>query len=214
MIGRAEARDQMAWKVEHWLADIFPGEENIYSEYRDLPSRELAIVTVAVLDAALAEILTLRLRKNDKEIESFLGLDGDGRAPVASFGARIQLALLLDILTTRDAEILRTIKTIRNEFAHRVNVGFLSPSVLKHTTRLHALWMEMSEHLFQSGVWSSPPKNLCIIVQRLPHDPEAGEGLLLAIFTVYQTYFHRIHSNVKRVGRAVKAANEAGYTAR
>ena len=84
----------MAWKVERWLADIFPGEGAIYSEYRALHPRELAIVAAAVLDSALAEILTLRLTANQAEAESFLGLDGDGRAPVASFGARIQLALL------------------------------------------------------------------------------------------------------------------------
>ena len=25
----------MAWKIERWLADVFPGENNIYSEYRN-----------------------------------------------------------------------------------------------------------------------------------------------------------------------------------
>ena len=83
----------MAWKVERWLADVFPGEENLYAAYKDLPPRELAIVAAAVLDSALAEILALRLKSVDKEVESFLGLNGDGRAHVASFGARIQLAL-------------------------------------------------------------------------------------------------------------------------
>ena len=197
----------MAWKVERWLADIFPGEENIYSEYRDLPPRELAIVTAAVLDSALAEILARRLKDNGKEIESFLGLDGDGRAPVATFGARIQLGLLLGVLTLRDVEILRTIKKIRNEFAHRVNVGFLSPSVLKETIRLISLWIELSEHLAETNNWSGHSKHLKVIEERLPHDAESGEGLLLGIFCVYQAYFHRIHSNVIRVGRAVRKSN-------
>ena len=31
----------MAWKVERWLADVFPGEENLYAAYKDLPPREL-----------------------------------------------------------------------------------------------------------------------------------------------------------------------------
>ena len=141
----------MVWKVERWLADVFPGEENIYSEYRELQLRELAIVAAAVLDCALAEVLTLRLKESDKETESFLGLDGDGRAPVASFGARIQLALLVGILTDRDASVLRTIKGIRNEFAHRVNVGFLAPTVLSKTTKLLVLWTEMSEQFPSLG---------------------------------------------------------------
>ena len=81
----------MAWKIERWLAEVFPGEERIYSEYRTLPPRELAIVSAAVLDVALAELLALRLSGEDREIEAFLGLNGDGRAPVATFGGRIQL---------------------------------------------------------------------------------------------------------------------------
>ena len=198
----------MAWKVERWLAEIFPGEENIYSAYRDLPPRELAVVTVSVLDSALAEILTLRLKHNDKEIESFLGLDGNGRAPVASFGARIQLGLLLGVLTPRDAAILRTIKSIRNIFAHRVNVDFTSSPLLRETTKLASLWIELSEHLAKVNNWSASPDTLVDLKQRLPNDPEAGEGLLLGIFAVYQAYFHRIRLTVKRVGRAVEAKNK------
>ena len=193
----------MAWKVERWLADVFPGEADIYAAYKDLPPRELAIVAVAVLDSALAEILALRLKSIDKEVESFLGLNGDGRAPVASFGARIQLAFLLGILTPRDAEILRTMKGIRNEFAHRANVQFLSPFILQNTTKLLSLWTDLSEHLSNSGSIRGSPERLEALRQMLPQEAEAGQGLLLAILSVYQAYFHRIHSRVKRVGRAI-----------
>jgi len=90
----------MAWKIERWLAEVFPGETKIYQEYRGLSPRELAIVSAAILDSALVEIIALRLGGGpEKEVEAFLGADGDGRAPVGSFGARIQLALLLGIIT-------------------------------------------------------------------------------------------------------------------
>ena len=193
----------MAWKVERWLADVFPGEANLYAAYKDLPSRELAIVAAAVLDSALAEILALRLKSVDKEVESFLGLNGDGRAPVASFGARIQLGLLLRVLTPRDAELLRTVKGIRNEFAHRVNAEFLSPFILQKTTHLLSLWTELSEHLSKSGSAQGSPETLEALKRMLPQEAEAGQGLLLAVLSVYQAYFHRIHSRVKRVDRAV-----------
>ena len=75
----------MAWKIERWLADTFPGEQNIYSEYMSLPPRELAIVSAAVLDVALAELLSLRLKGQSNEIEEFLGLNADDRAPAGSF---------------------------------------------------------------------------------------------------------------------------------
>ena len=39
----------MARKIDRWLADVFPGETEVYSEYRSLPPRELAIVSAAVL---------------------------------------------------------------------------------------------------------------------------------------------------------------------
>ena len=193
----------MTWKVERWLADVFPGEEDIYAEYRVLPPRELAIVAATVLDSALAETLTLRLSDNDKELESFLGLNGDGRAPAASFGARIQLGLLLDVLSSRDAAILRTIKGIRNDFAHRANICFLSPAILKKTTKLLALWSELSEDLSGVRVVSVSPGTLDILQRHLPQVPEAGQGLLLAVFCVYQAYFHRLHLRVKRVGCAI-----------
>ena len=193
----------MAWKVERWLADVFPGEAHIYGAYKDLPPRELGIVAAAVLDAALVEILALRLKSIDKELESFLGLNGDGRAPVSSFGARIQLALLLGILTPRDAEIFRTIKGIRNDFAHRVNVNFLSPLILQKTTHLLSLWTELSEQLAKSGSVHGSPEALIDLKKMLPQEAEAGQGLLLAILSVYQAYFHLMHSRVKRVDSAV-----------
>ena len=200
----------MAWKVERWLSEVFPGEENIYSEYRNLRPRELAIVTAAVLDSALVELLTLRLMKEGTEIESFLGLNGDGRAPVASFGARIQLGLLLGILTSRDAAILRTIKRIRNEFAHRTNVEFLSPTILKETTKLLSLWAGIYDDLARNGVMSGLPESLDEINQHLPQVSEAGEGLLLGVFTVYHAYFHRMYSRVKKIENAIEKKEGAG----
>lgn len=198
----------MAWKIERWLTDVFPGQNNIYSEYRRLPPRELAMVSAAVLDAALAELLALRMREDNKEIESFLGLNGDGRAPAGSFGARIQLGLLLGLLTPNDAAILRTIKDIRNQFAHRVKINFLSPSVIKANTKLHSLWVARNDALIEAGVISGTTSQLNDLGRQIPIISEAGEGLLLSIFTVYHAYFHRMHSRVKRIGTALKNDRE------
>lgn len=194
----------MAWKIERWLTDIFPGENNIYSEYRSLSPRELATVSVAVLDAALAELLVLRLRDESKEAESFLGLNGDGRAPVSSFGARIQLGLLLGLLTPNDAAILRTIKDIRNQFAHRVKINFLSPSIVKANIKLHSLWVARNDALIENGIISGTTSQLTELGRHIPHVAEAGEGLLLSVFTIYHAYLHRMHSRVERIGEALK----------
>ena len=193
----------MAWKIERWLSEVFPGEEEIYSEYRALPQRELAIVCAAVLDAALAELLWLRLRECRKESEDFLGLNGDGRAPAGSFGARIQLGLLIGLLTPDDAATLRAMKELLNLFAHRVKITFLSPPALKVTTKLHGLWLKRSVALIKSGVFSVSTSHLASIAKHLPTIEEAGEGLLLSVFVTYQAYFHRMHRHVVRVGDAL-----------
>ena len=193
----------MAWKIERWLTDVFPGEDAIYSEYRNLPPRELAIVSVAVLDAALAELLSLRLMDHGKEAEDFLGLNGDGRAPVGSFGSRIQLALLVGLITSEDVAILRAMKELRNLFAHRVRIGFLSAPVLKVTKKLYALWLKRTNGLIAAGVVTGTPTQIKQLAHYLPIHSEAGEGLLLSIFTVYHAYFHRLHAHVSHLTHVV-----------
>ncbi len=189
----------MVWKIERWLSDVFPGETRIYEEYRHLPRRELAVVAAAVLDVALAELLSLRLIDNTNEYEEFLGLDGDGRAPCASFGARIQLALLLGVITDTDASLLRTVKNIRNKLAHRVKADYNTTDVLPLIQSLHDKFLAQSNRLIEQGLLPGPTHDLTLIRPYLETIPEAGAGLLLAVLTVYQAYFHRLSSLVTRM---------------
>ena len=191
----------MAWKLEKWLSEVFPGEDNIYSEYRHLRGRELAIVSVAVLDVALAELITLRLADVPNEAESFLGLNEDGRAPAASFGARIQLAWLLGLLMPEDVAVLRAMKGVRNVFAHRVKVTYLSPRVQKP---LLQLW-EASVAINTRISHGNPAINAALQELRgeLDKVEDAGEGMMFATFCVYQAYFHRLHGRIQRLGNAL-----------
>ena len=193
----------MASKIERLFTEVFPGEGAIYAEYGDLPPRELAIVAAAVLDAALAELLALRLVDCEREAEDFLGLNGDGRAPAGSFGSRIQLALLIGLIAPEDAAILRAVKELRNLFAHRVKIGFLSPPALKVTTKLHALWVKRNGGLIEAGAISGTSAQLKRLARQLPNHADAGEGLLFSIFCVYQAYFHRLHGRITRVPNIV-----------
>ncbi len=137
----------MAWKIERWLADVFPGMENIFAKYHELDRRELVIVASSSLDLALAELISKRLMDYPKELEECLGADEDGRAPLGSFGARIQMAHLLGILTAEDVAILRIIKAIRNKFAHRVNIDFTSEQVKPLVRALYDKQRERTRHL-------------------------------------------------------------------
>lgn len=198
----------MAWKIERWLRDVFPGRDRIYAAYRHLSGRELILVTAAVLDAALADLLERRFRDLPAEAESFLGANGDGRAPVASFGARIQLALLLGIILDRDAAVLRQIKTIRNIFAHRVRIDVCSPESTAAFRGLLERWLDLVSVL-PGGDRALSAENLRPISKNLGVTPDAAEGLLLAVLSVYQAYFHRLSEHVCRVDLVASGAASA-----
>ncbi len=199
----------MAWKNEKWLRDIFPGPDRIYEEYRLLPDRELSIVAAAVLDAAIAELLFLRLRGPEIERHAFLGLDGDGRAPCGSFGARIQMAVLLDLITKDDATILRAIKNLRNKFAHEVNATFLSVSVIPTVIALYDTFASMSRRLVEGDFMNGSFDGRKELRDAIPNQPEAGAGLLLAVFTVYHAYFHRISERVTQIPSLLATKQDA-----
>jgi hypothetical protein len=189
----------MTWKTEKWIAELFPGEERVYEEYRLLPTRELIIVAAAVLDAALAELLAKRFRSFPAEAESFLGVNRDGRAPAASFGSRIQLAVLLGIITPEDAAVLRALRNLRNTFAHRANADLLVEPALGQTRALLSAWRSLAERLIEAGVLHGSVKSVSEIEEHLGVLSEAGEGLVLACFSTFQAYFFLLDPLVERV---------------
>lgn len=189
----------MTWKLEHWLRDVFPGKERIYGEYRTLPGRELIVVSVAVLDLALATLLELRLLDFEDESHSFLGADGDGRAPSASFGARIQLALLVGIITKADASVLRALKKLRNSVSHRVRFDLRTEPYLGQLRNLARVWRSQAEALSKSNHLFGTTDQIAEVERQLESVQEAGEGLVLAVFTVYHAYFHLLATRVRRI---------------
>lgn len=194
----------MARRTEPWLPNRLPVVGAIYAEYGSLPLRELSIVIAAVLDAALAELLTLRLIDNAGQVKDFLGLDGDGRAPAASFGSRIQLALLVGLIGPEDAAILREMKELRNHFAHRSQVAFDSPDIQKTTAKLHGLWIKWRSKVDTSRVSDASPVELNRLARDLSSLEYATAGLLLWVFVAYHVRFQNIHPNVQRIRDALE----------
>jgi len=186
------------------MKEVFPGKENIYSNYRDLNAREFSVVSCAVIDAAIAELIDLRLKSaKAAEIESYLGVNGDGRAPCASLGAKLQLGYLLGILTEYDLKILRGFKNIRNKFAHSVNVDFTSNEIVKIVTNIHALWVERAKEIEDKTKEPFNIKGLKEVVEHFEKEAEACHGFLLGVFTTYQAYFHRLHERIKELNSAI-----------
>jgi hypothetical protein len=133
----------MAWKIERWsehvAAELPKSILKFDSYFSGLTDRELVLAACSLIDAALVELLSQRLRGDPKEIEDFLGADEDGRAPAGSLGARISLALHTGILLAEDAEILRRLKKIRNDAAHRFRWNFSDKRTIAQVDALIAV---------------------------------------------------------------------------
>jgi hypothetical protein len=106
----------MARKIEDWTGDPLREPRKLAEALMKLGERDIAIIGGAFLDSLLADLVSLGLRDDPKEVEDFVGLDADGRAPAGSFGARIQLAYLLELIDLPTMRSLRLIKDIRNLF--------------------------------------------------------------------------------------------------
>ncbi len=119
---------RMAWKIER-AHDLFLGTGGFLRDHLDVSSREMVIVGCSMLDVALADLIAARLRDDPEEVCDFIGADEDGRAPLGSFGARIQAAYLLGLIGQEHLETLRALKKVRNLLSHRVKVDLLTPRV-------------------------------------------------------------------------------------
>jgi len=83
----------MQRKRKAWLSEVFPGKENLWTEYSSLDGRELPIVLAAVFDSALAQLLSMRMIDDEDQAAKFLGLQqGADIAPLGTMGARISMA--------------------------------------------------------------------------------------------------------------------------
>ena len=187
----------MDWNFEKWFDEVFPGEDNLLSEYYKLPSRELIIVCSAVIDVALAELISLRLKKDNAEIVKFIGANGEESAPIGSLGAKIQKAYSLNIITKEDVNILRLLKNIRNIFAHRVNVDFKSEKVIKCFQNLADAWKEKVGSVKFKG--ENKSEQFDELISFKSKDEADCICLLLVIFSVYQAYFYRIRKTIPRI---------------
>jgi DNA-binding MltR family transcriptional regulator len=115
-------------RLENW-SSRFPTTLDASSErlgsFQKLSSRELAIVTAAILDAALAQLIPMRLIDDTKAVDAFIGADGSPKAPLGSFSARIDAAYLLGIVTRSTADRLNALREVRNVMGHRIEASLL-----------------------------------------------------------------------------------------
>ena len=120
----------MPRKIECWTDHIIGEPQDLAKSLVGYSEREIVIITCSIIDSLLADLITSKLRNDEKEVESFLGLNSDGRAPLGSFGSRIQAAYLLEMISADDFRICQIVKGIRNLFAHRAIVSFANEGIV------------------------------------------------------------------------------------
>lgn len=96
--------------------------------------RGTALVAAAWADDALEKCIRAALRPDKSTADDVFRSDG----PLGSFGARIKVAFLLDLIEINARKDLDRIKSIRNDFAHgRRELRFTTPTIKDRCALLH-----------------------------------------------------------------------------
>ncbi len=96
----------------NWAQDFF----SFIRDLRDESERATVIIAAAKLDQLLYHLLVATLRPCPSNNDELLGRN----RPLSSFGARINLAHRMGLITDEFAESLHLVQRIRNHFAHEV----------------------------------------------------------------------------------------------
>lgn len=87
--------------------------------------RGLVLTTTALIDEHLRECIEARLVDHSDVSKLTSGFN----APLGTFSARIIAALGLGLIDENEFRDLQIIRAIRNDFAHKIEVSFETPSI-------------------------------------------------------------------------------------
>jgi|GEM_PF-1977590 DNA-binding MltR family transcriptional regulator len=145
----------MARKIENWIDKKMPDPRKVCEALAAFSDREMTIVACAFLDALLADLIASSLRDDQKEVEEFVGMSGDGRAPLGTLGSRIQAAYLLRLIDRPQRDVLRLLKDIRNLFSHHVSVSFGDERVVGRAKKIYEIYRDTSPRQRRNRVYTS-----------------------------------------------------------
>lgn len=180
-------------KAEIWSKDFLPHyEENEISYFDELHGRELLIVSCAILDLALDEMIRKRFVDDHEIIEQFMSFDNGS---ISSFSSKIKCAYLLGILRKEEYATLNELRKLRNEFAHKVNVDFNSQEV--NTI--------MSKIIDQSKMKRNMPAKLFEEWKiQICSNQTNCEAIIKSIVQTYQFSFSKKIATIKRIKISTK----------
>jgi DNA-binding MltR family transcriptional regulator len=119
--------------------DIVTRFDNIMENFGKNFDAQLAILVAAKLEESLKEALLTKMRPINHEIKKRLF---EGYGPLSGFAAKIDLAYALKIFPKKVYDTLRTLKKVRDIFAHRSELSnFETPEI---ATLLNTLQLDKS----------------------------------------------------------------------
>lgn len=102
----------------------YPDLGKLVEELSTESDRGAVIISVAVLEGLLGDILATYLQNGD-EIEDTLGSFG----PLGSLSTRADICFGLGLLSKKERTAIRKIQKIRNRFAHILSVSFANQDI-------------------------------------------------------------------------------------
>ena len=106
----------MAKKIkEHTYDDL----EDYLEIFQDETDRACAVLGAAHLDYLLAKAIEVHLPRGSEMADQLLF---NPEAPIGTFSSRINMAFALDIISQETRAYLHTIRRIRNDFAHKMEI--------------------------------------------------------------------------------------------
>lgn len=87
--------------------------------------RGMVLISGSLLDEHLADCIKARMVDHSAVSKLTSGFN----APLGTFSARIAAALALGLISEDEHHDLEIIRGVRNDFAHRIEIGFDNPSV-------------------------------------------------------------------------------------
>jgi DNA-binding MltR family transcriptional regulator len=98
-----------------------------FEEIKILSQRGWAIIAASHLDEQLAALLRAFFVDDQRTADQVL----EDTGAISTFGARIELAFLLGLISARERRMLNLIRKIRNDFAHNSRIASFSQSPIK-----------------------------------------------------------------------------------
>jgi DNA-binding MltR family transcriptional regulator len=126
-------------------------------EYQNESDRAAAIVGAAFLDEQIKEYIRQFLIDDEKFVNDLFAPD----RPLGAFGARIQIAYALGLLTNDEYHDLKVVQGIRNAFAHDLHgLSFNDPWI-----KQQCLLLKLPQTLLSTDFYKqNPPRDLFLWV--------------------------------------------------